>query len=128
MPAKMSPVVCKRVGGKWNSRTKSCRYVDLHKFPGKNKMWQVQEYIVAGGDAVDDPYSVPNSDVVLGKNKALELKKAWMAKSVIVQVDYNNLDSMKRAERQKENLEKKGYFCKKTIQAGFNRFNLVYEK
>jgi len=79
MPEKMSPVVCKRVGGKWNPRTKSCRYVDLHKNPGNYTMWQVQEWIVAGGDDADDPYSVPHSDIVFSKKEALKLKKTWMS-------------------------------------------------
>ena len=45
-----------------------------------------------------------------------------------IKINFDSLDSMKKGERTKKNLEKKGYILEKTKQEGFNKFILKYKK
>lgn len=51
-----------------------------------------------------------------------------MTKEKIINIDYDNIKSIKFAEKLKANLENKEYILKSTIQNGLNKFKLIYEK
>jgi|GEM_PF-2254583 hypothetical protein len=49
-------------------------------------------------------------------------------KDKIIKVNFNNLKSIKNAERKKSQLENKGYCQKSMKPTGYDKFVLVYRK
>ena len=44
-----------------------------------------------------------------------------------ISINYEDIKSINQAERQKANLENRGFSLLDTLPNGFNKFNLIYE-
>jgi len=49
-------------------------------------------------------------------------------KQEIIKVNFNNLDSIKKGELKKLELENKGYSLIKMCPYGYDKFNIIFEK